>query len=209
VCTLALAEDCVSRQHGDIALDCHTAYLLKGSIKMGLFDFLKRKPAPEPDDEGPSPDYVFAHYALRLIALSDPLQFLVIAASPNVKQFMSKVLQDVSRKCGRQASFDANSVKIHTRRVNNFPCAVVELPEPKEMAEAFMVALVVPVDPSQVHSTNDEPIKGRYFTLEKGFSISDEPRTVLAEWDLEGHSNYGDGPAANVDAFVDALSGHL
>lgn len=176
---------------------------------MGLFDFLKPKAAPLTEDDGPSPDYAFAHYALRQVALSDPLQFLAIAASPDAERFMAAVFQEVSERCGRKASFDAASIKIHPRRVNTFPCAVVELPEPKEMAEAFMVALVVPIDTSQKHPAGVETIKGRYFTLEKGFTSSNEPRTVLAEWDSKGHSNYGDGRLANVDAFVTALTAHV
>ncbi|WP_442483207.1 hypothetical protein [Aeoliella sp. SH292] len=176
---------------------------------MGLFDFLKRKPGPQAEDDGTSPDYAFAHYALRHIALSDPLQFLAIAASPDAEQFMDAVLQDVAEQCGRKTSFDAASIKIHPTRVNAFPCAVVELPEPQEMAEAFMVAVVVPIDTSTEQLPEPGTVVGRYFTLEKGFSLSDEPRTVLAEWDTEAHSNYGDGPAPNVDAFITALSEHV
>ena len=176
---------------------------------MGLFDFLKRKPVPKPDDDGPSPDYVFAHYALRQMALSRPLQFLVIAASPDAQRFMADILQEVSEKCGRKASFDATSIQIHKCRVHTFPCAVIELPEPKEIAEAFMVALVVPIHMSQESPKGIETIPARYFTLEKGFTMSDEPRTVLAEWEMGRHSNYGDGPAVNVEEFVAAISRHV
>lgn len=177
---------------------------------MGIFDFLKRKPAPAPDDEGPSPDYVFAHYALRHIALAEPLQFLAIAVSPKANRFIDAILQDVEEQCGRQTSFTAESINLHPIRVNEFPCVVVELPEPKEMAEAFMVALVVPIDVSLENPPETDEVTGRYFTLEKGFSLSnDEPRTVLAEWDAETHSNYGDGPEANVDAFAAAISKHM
>ena len=176
---------------------------------MGLFDFLKRRPAPQSEDDGPSPDYAFAHYALRQIALAEPLQFLAIAASPDAERFMDAVLQDVAEQFGRKTSFDATSIKIHLTRVNECPCAVIELPEPRETAEAFMVALVVPIDISSQQPPQMDSVESRYFTLEKGFSLSNEPRTVLAEWDTEGHSNYGDGPAATVDDFVAALRGHI
>ena len=176
---------------------------------MGIFDFLKRKPEPPPEDDDPSPDYVFAHYTLRQIALSDPLQFLAIAASPDAERFMDAVLQDVAKQCGRKTSFSASSIKIHSTRVNDFPCAVVELPEPKEMAEAFMVALVVPIDTSSEEPPEMDTVKARYFTLEKGFSLSNEPRTVLAEWDTEIHWNYCDGPAPTSNEFVAAIGGRL
>jgi hypothetical protein len=174
---------------------------------MGLFDFFKRKPAPSAEEDGLSPDYAFAHYALRQIALSKPLQFLAIAASAESEQFIDDVLQDVAEACGRKTSFDASSVKVHPTLVDNFPCAVIELPEPKEMAEAFMVALVVLIDTSSEDPPETDTIPARFFTLEKGFSLANEPRTVLAEWDTQGHMNYGDGPEPTVEAFVGALGG--
>ena len=176
---------------------------------MGLFDFLKRKPPAPPEVDGPSLHYAFAHYALRQLALSDPLRFLAIAASPDAQRFIDSVIQDVAEQCGYKPSFDAASVRIHPTRVNTFPCAVIELPKPKEIAEAFMVALVVQIDTSSEQPPDANEIRARYFTLEKGYSLSNEPRTVLAEWDTEGHSNYGDGPDPTVKSFVTALAGHV
>ncbi len=176
---------------------------------MGLFDFLKRKQPHPPEDDGPSPDYAFAHYALRQIALSDPLRFLAMAASPDARHFIDAVLKNVAEQCGRPTTFEAASVKIHPVRVKDFPCAVIELPEPREMAEAFMVALVVPIDTSFKEPPDANSITGRYFTLEKEFSLTKDRRTVLAEWNMTRHSNYGDGPPATVEAFVAALTGHL
>lgn len=188
---------------------------------MGLFDFLKRKPEPEPGPEpafdldldldedaaGPSPHYAFAHFALRDISLSSPLEFLSLLASPNAKEFLGSVLQDVSERCGRQASFGVDSIKIHRGRVNKFPCVVIKLPEPQEFAEAFMVALVVLTDTSQANAAEDETVEARYFTLEKAVPFADEEVTVLAEWKMGSHLNYGDGPSPKVDAFVAAISG--
>ncbi len=176
---------------------------------MGLFDFLKQKSAVPPEDDGPSPHYVFAHYALRQIALSEPLRFLAIAASPEAEQFIDAILHDVAEHCGRKTSFGADAVRIHPTRVHTFPCAVIELPEPGEMAEAYMVAVVVPIDPASDEPPDMDTVQARYFTLEKGFSMSNEPRTVLAEWDTSAHANYGDGPAPTVEAFVQAISEHV
>lgn len=182
---------------------------------MGLFDFLKRKPAHKtiaaqmPKNEGPSPDYAFAHVAMRQIALAKPLQFLGIVLSPNAGQFFDALLEDVNEYCERKASFDASSITTHKCKVNGFPGVVIVLPEPKEMAEAHMVALIVPMDLSSDEEPDFDAAQGRYFTLEKGFSLSNTPRTVLAEWDATTHSNYGDGPAPNVEAFVQSLEGLL
>jgi len=176
---------------------------------MALFDFLKRKQPSSPKHAGPSPHYAFAHYALRQIALAEPLQFLAIAASPDAGRFFDVVLKDVAEQCGRPAPFHAASIKVHPVRVNNFPCAVVEMPEPSETAEAFMVALVVPVDMTANQRPDPKTVSGRFFTLEKGFTLTNEPRTVLGEWDLTTHFNYGDGPPATVERFVTALAEHV
>jgi hypothetical protein len=175
---------------------------------MGLFDFLKRKPDQPPRSQGPSPDYAFADVAIRQLALAKPLQFLAIALSPNAAQFFDALLEDVSEYCERKASFDSSCITTHQCVVNGFPSVVIVLPEPKEMAEVYMVALVVPIDMSSDEPPNSDVVQARYFTLEKGFSLSGTPRTVLAEWDTTSHSNYGDGPTPNVEAFVQSIE-HL
>jgi len=176
---------------------------------MGLFDFMKRKSDSAPEDEGPSPHYVFAHYAMRQIALAEPLQILAIAASPDVGGFIDAVLRNVVEKSGREAGFEGADIKVHPTRVNDYPCVVIEMPEPQEAAEAYLVAILVPIDFSSElpPDLDQEQVTAQYYTLEKGFSLSGEPRTVLAEWDHQKHSNYGEGPEPTVEAFVAALSG--
>ncbi len=174
-------------------------------ISVGIFDFWKRKSEPLPPASGPSPDYVIAHYALRQIALSDPMQFLAILASPDAEEFIDAILKDVGEQCGRDATFNASAIKIHKLRVHRFPCVVIELPEPQEIAEAFMVAVVVMIDSTSERAPDVEEVSARFFTLEKGLSLSNDPRTVLAEWDTSAHSNYGDGPKPNVESFAAAL----
>jgi len=175
---------------------------------MGLFDIFKRK-KKAPDGDGPSLHYVFAHYALRHLALAEPMQFLAIAASDEPERFVEVVLQDVAERCEQPCTIDARSVKFHPVSCKGFPCAVVELPAPQETAEAFMVALVVLMDMAASDAATASSSEGRYFTLEKGFTLSDEPRTVLAEWDESSHSNFGDGPQPTVEGFVAAIKEHL
>ena len=174
---------------------------------MGLFDLFKRKPAPATDRNGPSPEYVLAHDALRQFALSDPLKFLNLMASPDAERFIDALLRDVARQCGRQASFDASSVKIHPTHIGDLPCAVIEFPEPKETTEAFMVALVVAIDPSSDQPFDKDRIQARYYTLEKGHSQPNQQRTVLGGWDTTSRLNFGEGPEPTVEAFVAALEG--
>ena len=173
---------------------------------MGLFDFFKKKPEPSQMNDGPSPEYALAHLALRHIALSDPIQFLAIVASPEADRFIDSIIKNVKENCGRKPSFDATSVKIATVRVNEFPCAILEFPAPNEIAEAFMVGVIVEIDSSSEQPTEIETTQARYFTLEKGYSDTNELRTVLGEWTEDSHLNYGDGPPPTVEAFVEFLS---
>ena len=162
------------------------------------------------EEDGPSADYVLAHYALRQIALSEPLQMLAILASPDANRFIDNVMQDVAEQCGKPNTFDSDSVRIHPTRVNDYPCAIIEFPEPEEIAEAHLVAVVGLIDMSAQEPPDDSAeLNARYFTLEKGMSLNDEPRTVLAEWNSETHSNYGDGPPATAADFAAAIAGLL
>lgn len=171
---------------------------------MSLID-LNSNSAP-PNHESPSADYVFAHYALRQVALADPLKFLAIVASPNVDKFLEALLQDVIDQCQRRTTFDAESIKVHQKRVHAYPTAVLKLGEPIEVADAYMVALVLLVDTSAGLPADSDPIKARFFTLEKGVSMANEPRTVLGEWNADSHANFGNGPAPTVDDFVAAMA---
>ena len=175
---------------------------------MGLFDFLSKKKEPEP--EGPSANYVFAHYALRQIALREPIEFLSIASSPEVQSFYQSVLEQVSESCGNQPSFSASELKTHLKKVNDFPCIVIEFPEPQALAEAHLIGIVVKVKLSSGAFADDPTqVVSRYFTLEKSITITNLPRTVLGEWRDQEHSNYGDGPEPDVDAFVAVLADYV
>ena len=175
-------------------------------LSMGLFDAFKGKRAQTSDD-GPSPHYALAHHALRQLALENPLVFLAVLASPDAKEFLAKVLADVCEACDRQPTFSADEIKIHSIKVQEYPCVVLEFPEPRECAEAHMVALVLPANEQQLRSKDSKSLSGRYFTLEKGFSLEGHaPRTVLAEWTEQSHENYGDGPKVDVGALGNALA---
>ena len=173
---------------------------------MGLFDFLKSS-SSDSQDQGPTADYVFAHYALRAFALQQPLQFLSTASGPNAETMIAELIDEVKTQCGKPTTFGADELTVHVHRIKKFPGIVVEFPDPRELAEAHMVGLIVeinldlqavPADPAQV--------AGRYFTLEKSITLSNEPRTVLGEWTLSDHSNLGEGPNPTVSDFVEAIT---
>jgi len=187
---------------------------------VGLFDLFRRQKASSPDpgsadadlDEPRCDHYSFAHYALRIVAHENPWQCLAVLASPEAQTFLSDLLNSVAGHCkerGKDSNLRASDIIIHRVRAGGRPCAVLEMPLPRAIAEAFYMAVVLLVDPS---SESPESEKGaiRYFTLEKGVVLDGPPRTVLCEWTAEGsHVNFGDGPAPRVHAFVQAIEGLL
>ena len=178
---------------------------------MGLFDFFKRKPAPprSKSGAGPSLHYVLAHYALRQTALADPVIYLGILASEDAPKFIGNMIDAVASDFGQSPAFHADAITVHPLRVGRYPCAVIEMPEPGDVAEAYFTALVGMIDLADGPPPESEDLPARYFTLEKGATLDGQPRTVLAEWDATSHMNYGDGPIATVEAFLQAIEEHL
>jgi hypothetical protein len=181
-------------------------------FNMGLFDFFRRKaqkppgPSSEDLDEPRCHHYALAHYVLRSVAFDDPLAYLGILASPDAHKFLAHLLRSVSERCkNEQPDFAAEDIAIHPVRVGQYPCAVIELPQPRATAEAYFTAAVLLAD-LQDQVPESAQRKLRYFTLEKGFVLNGPPRTVLCEWTSEGsHVNYGDGPLPQLEAFVRAV----
>ena len=183
---------------------------------MGFFDFLRPKPARslsrdrvEDDlDEPRCAHYTLAHVALREFALRRPLDFIEILATPEARRLLSYLLERVSDSCegsGSGPDFDVDDLKVHTARVGDYPCAIVEMPRPRAMAEAYFVAAVLNIKLDEESPGPADPTL-RYFTLEKGLSLDGSHRTVLCEWTADGtHSNYGDGPPPQLESFVPAL----
>src|SRR5262245_18895832 len=74
--------------------------------------------------------------------------------------------------------------------------AVISLPEPKFVTEAYMVAIVSRPEQRRWLFFKTAPAL-RYFTLEYGLCDDMKTsRTVVCEWTGDSHSNCGTGPAA-------------
>src|SRR5579885_790015 len=161
------------------------------------------------DIEPRCPHYTFAHVALRSVAFRHPAGCLGVLASPDAHAFLADLLRSVDEHCremGRPGQLAVDDLNVHRGRCGDYPCAVVEMPRPRGITEAFFVALVLLVDMSADEPDFDHAAL-RYFTLEKGAMLGGPPRTVLCEWTADGsHVNYGDGPPAELGAFVDKVA---
>ena len=178
---------------------------------MGFFDFLKRKQPskamPPPDKEEPTHHYVLAHYALRQMALDKPLQYLAVLASPDADRFIASLFESVCEQLKQPPDFGADAVIAHHVHIKEYPCAIIEMPQPKDTTEAYFTALVAFAKLNDKAPPDPENVSARYFTLELGFSLDGTPRTVLAEWSKDRHINYGDGPKPTVEAFAGSIEG--
>ncbi len=191
---------------------------------MGLFSS-KRGPKRVGGEDGPGGEcdlpaggncseprahhYVMAHVALRQIGLNDPLRYLAILGSDEATGFLEHIFKMVSGDIDdEEADFSAEALQVHCQRIGKYPCAVVEMPEPRSTTEAFFTGLVM-LKEMGTEFTEDEKIPARYFTLEKGFEEDGTSRTVFCEWTDEAHSNYGDGPQPTLVGFCEAIEAAL
>jgi hypothetical protein len=153
--------------------------------------------------------YVMAHVALRQIGLSDPLRYLAILGSEEASGFLEHIFSMVSDDVtDQEADFCAEDIKVHCQRVGDYPCAVIEMPEPKSITETFFTGLVM-LKQVGTDFSDGEKIPARYFTLEKGYDESGVSRTVFCEWSDEAHSNYGEGPEPTLVGFCEAIEAAL
>lgn len=133
--------------------------------------------------------YVFGHVALRQVATADPDRFLAVFEGPDGGEFVRDLWLDVGRSVPPDDRIPDFGLSVGLHEVAGRTVVLVRCPEPEGTTECHLIAIV--------------DVEGglRYLTLEKGFSLGDDPveRTVLCEWVGERHCNYGDGPPAAED----------
>ena len=190
---------------------------------MGFLDWIRGRKSRDDvaeflNDEGPRRHhYALAHLALRQIALGSPLAYLGSVVGEGRSEFFKFAFNAVceeEQKAGRTAApdFGAEDLKGHQGWVGEFPCAIVEMPTPKRIVEAYYTGLVVTLDPLRLKEAltdKSRPIPARYFTLEAGVSDDGTPRTVFCEWRESMHANFGDGPEPTVANFARRIKAAL
>ncbi len=174
--------------------------------------------------------YHFAHSALRTMAFEDPDRLIVALSAPEADEFLAQLWQTVGREIvmndSPQAgdwdreSLDSEGLEALPARVAGRPAAIVRLPEPRRVTEAWFVAIVLNHEIDEAPKPTPEPPLF-YYTLEKGFApgddradarskrSSDATRTVFCQWDQAAHKNYGDGPPPDARAFLNFIAARL
>ena len=167
---------------------------------------------PRPRDH----HYIFAHHVLRSVAMEQRLKVLAVLASPQADEFLRMLWQEAYTAAAASMQqvgqalpprLEAEVLRVTTGTAANHPTAIVTLPPPLGITEAYMVGIVAGgVSIEQPHEEWDESSELRYFTLERG--VGDDlsaNRTVLCEWTGERHANYGDGPPPDPASFAAAI----
>jgi hypothetical protein len=93
-----------------------------------------------------------------------------------------------------QASL-AHNPFVYTEARQEYRVAVLTLPPPKQVGEAFMAGIVI---------KSNEPMFMRYFTLEHDYVLKRQAdRTVLCERESHKHNRISDGPILTGNKEVD------
>ena len=143
--------------------------------------------------------YDFAHIVLPTIIFSSPPedvreQFL----GPDAQRFLRAqwtALHDTA------PATQPSAVRVQVE--DGVDALVIEMPPPEKNAHAYFAMITFKISGI------------RYLTLERSVWMKDDgpQRTVLGEWSIEDgepvHATYGEGPAPQHEAFVDAVRPHL
>lgn len=168
--------------------------------------------------------YHFAHTVLRQLAFSRPVELLDALDSPHCEGLLTELLRITCETVGGAAPcpFGASNIKVSCLLLKNRPCAIVQMPEPKGVAEAYFVAIWsryeedVAIQKAIANDPADQPLID-YFILERASGLTRKyhrsaPRsqspTCFCSWSHEeGHRNCGTGPVPSFDQFVKFLAG--
>lgn len=158
--------------------------------------------------------YHFAHTALRQKAYEDPDGLVEKLSDPECDPFLLNLWKAVGNEYRNSVDepepepISSEGLDACAARVAHRPAALVTLPVPHSATEAYFVAIVLNHDLDESPRGAPEP-PVYFFTLEKGFSLDETPRTVFCQWEDNAHRNFGDGPPPDPRAFLDRIVRHF
>jgi hypothetical protein len=147
--------------------------------------------------------YLIAHRVVPSFFFQGPQTFIDITIrSPGRLTTLWDTIGKKEFPTESESGFGIAVRSLHDHGING---VVITYPPTEQMAECIMAACVIERRWRWGFIPTTRP---RYITLEYGFGETNQPRTVLCEWgEKGGHSNYGDGPRAEVEAFISSVRG--
>lgn len=150
------------------------------------------------DDRPRQHHYIFAHRELLAIARRFAGDLPRGAASGRMTGAVVNLWNQIGSQLPEGESLPSDGLDVSLHDLDGTAVVLVTLPPAKHGAEAHFVGIVVA----------DERLSA-YYVLEYGWTMDNEPRTVLCRWDDQTHVNLGDGPPAQADAFLAAIRTRL
>ncbi|MCI0485291.1 MAG: hypothetical protein L0229_01695 [Blastocatellia bacterium] len=149
--------------------------------------------------------YVFAHQAVKGMVKGDPLQFFSIIASEGQRDFLDWIWDFVCEHLSGEdpGGLSASDINAATCSIKTYPAVIISMPEPRAIAEAHFIAIVLTGELSEAVASDQ--IEFRYFTLECGTHMDGTERTVMCEWSGDTHMNFGDGPEPDLRKFAEVV----
>ena len=158
--------------------------------------------------------YTFAHRATPGAFWRDPSEFVAALRSENGQEIVTNVWNAIGsdiEEAGVGEALQSDGLHVTPAELDGRDAAIITLPTPEVMTEAWFIAVVAP--PPYVTVETDDPAAARYFTLEKTISLApdgtDEPDgdlAVLCEWTHDGtHANTSVVVPASLERFEVAV----
>lgn len=169
------------------------------------------EPTADSNCEQTGHHYELAHVGLRHVALADPEGFFRIMRSGSRSRFLNDIWKQVCVHCDDDgpAPFGVADLKVSSKLIGSHSVILIEMPPAKFMAEAHMVCIAIAAT-ALYQPADSEPPALRYFTLENSsFGEDDAARTKFCEWRENQHANYGSGPEAKPEAFLERVASVL
>lgn len=170
--------------------------------------------SPSSPERQLDPHYLFAHVALRQVALSQPVQVLSVLATEKRAVFFDEVLETMGEHFSSLAprTFTSADLGCVCLRIGGRPAAIITMPPPRHPTEAYFVAIVSRL-PTRRFFTRENLENGAdlvdYYTLERPVDLDETqpaPFGVFCAWTADAHLNYGAGPRPELDEFKKFLT---
>ena len=181
-----------------------------------LFGGKKAAPTDKPGTEARAQHYNFAHRVMPQVAHQFGASNVLLLDSPDAPGFLQRRWADAAQGVPITDLVEPVGLGARVHQRDGRLAAVIALPQPLATPEAYFVAIVCDIPPQTPADKSEASLDAyretlaqmpvQFWTLEYGFTLDSSRRTALCQWTNEGaHLNFGDGPAPDEAAFVEAI----
>jgi hypothetical protein len=147
------------------------------------------------DDQPRTHHYQFAHRILPTLMLRPTIDLVALAGAGRLDVALAGTWRDFGAGLPEADRLPPDGLSGRLARAGDTDVLLITLPPTLYITEAHFVA-VAPAAPASAR---------RFLTLERSWSLTGEPVTVLGEWTDRAHVNHGSGPQPSAGAFLAAV----